>query len=116
LSDLFIKPPSTFDAKTLRQGDLDACDVVTVPDRFKKGVRKAKKEQILDGFLPQKVLDAANRRLREELMDREVQRPRRSEVAAEGFFDDNANDSCARMNVASMSSRSFSNDFKNPRS
>ena len=52
-SDLFIKPPSAFDAKILRQGDLHARDVVAVPDRFKKGVRKAEVEQILDGFLCQ---------------------------------------------------------------
>ena len=72
-SDLFIKPPSAFDAKVLRQGDLHARDVVAVPDRFKEGIRKAKVEQIQDGFLPEEVIDAPNRRLRKELMDRTVQ-------------------------------------------
>ena len=94
-SDLFIKPPAAFDAKTLGQGDLHACDVVAVPDRFKKGVRKSEVEQILDRFLSKEVIDAANRRLRKELMDRAVQRLRRREIAAERFFDNNPSVFCA---------------------
>lgn len=45
-------------AETLREGDLDAGHVVTIPDRLKEGIGKAEIENIHDRFPPEEVIDA----------------------------------------------------------
>src|SRR5207249_5877246 len=75
--------------------DLHIRDIVAVPDRLKKSVGKAEIQQILDRFLAEEMIDAADSRFGEELVDRTVQRLRGYKVAAEGFFDNDASSFCA---------------------
>src|SRR5262249_18048937 len=77
------------------QGDLHTRDIIAVPNRLQETIGKAEIEKILDWFLAEEMIDAANGRLGEELVDRTVQRLRRKEVAPEGFFDNDATAFCA---------------------
>jgi hypothetical protein len=59
---LVVKMAASGDAELLGHGDLNALDVIAVPDRFQKGVGEAEKEQILHGFFAEVMVDAKDRR------------------------------------------------------
>ncbi len=73
-------------AEALGHGDLHTIDVVAVPHRLQHGVGKAEVQQVLHRLLAQVVVDAKDRRLREYLVQRAVELPRRGQVAAERFL------------------------------
>src|SRR5690606_41791558 len=56
------------------------------PDRFEERMGEAEVTQVPYRFLAQVVVDAEHRRLGEYRVQCAVERPRRSEVAPEGFF------------------------------
>ena len=63
-------------------------DVVAVPEGLENGVGETLHEQVLHGLLAQVVVDPIHLMLLEHLADHAVERDRRVEVLAEGFFDD----------------------------
>src|SRR5680860_742894 len=77
----------------LRHRDLHAFDVVAVPDGLKKRIGKTKKQEILNGFFPEIVVNTKDCRLVKQAVQRSIQSLGGSQIASEGFFHD---DSCAR--------------------
>ncbi len=72
-SGLLIICPATFDTDRLRAGDLHIVDVAAVPERLKDAVAEAERQDVLDGLLPQVVVDTIHLALR-----RNIRGPRRS--------------------------------------
>ncbi len=70
--------------------DLDVVDVAAVPDRFEHAVAEAEHQQVLDGFLPQIVIDAIDLIFVEVLVRQPIERARAVEVGAERLLHDNA--------------------------
>ena len=89
-ADFVIETASPFHAELFRHRDFHGVDVLAIPDRFEECVREAEIEKILDRFFPEIVVDAEDRRLREALLERLIERARRGEIAAERLFDDHA--------------------------
>ena len=81
---------SARDAKRFRHGDLHAFHIVAVPDGLEESVRKTEEEQIFDLFLAQIMVDAKNGRFGKDGVQRGVEFLSRSEIAAEGLFEDYA--------------------------
>ena len=63
-------------------------DVRAIPDRLEDGVGETGKQDVLDGFLAEIVVDAENLVLVQRLVDLLVQFDRRREIGAEGFLKD----------------------------
>src|SRR3546814_12273666 len=57
-----------------------------LPQRFEEGVGEAEIQQVLHSLLAQVMVDAEDRRLVEDLVERGVERLRGGQVAAEGLF------------------------------
>ena len=85
-----VKLAAPLNAERFRHGDLDAVDVVAIPDRLEKGIGKAEDQQILDGFLTQIMVDSKNGKFGKYRKQDGVERARRSKVVAERLFDDYA--------------------------
>ena len=85
-----VKRAARSHAEVFRQGDLDAGDVVAVPDRFKEGIGEAEVKDIHDRFLPQEVIDAKDRVFREHGPRHAIQRTSRSQVAPKRLLHDHA--------------------------
>jgi len=63
---------------------------VAVPQRLEERIGKAERDQVLDGFLAQIVIDAENAALSEMLGNRAVDLVARLEALADRLFDDDA--------------------------
>src|SRR6185312_9022040 len=74
----------------LGQGDLDAGDVVPVPDRLEEGVGETEVKEVHDLLPAEKVVDTEDRGLRERCPQDAVELPRRGEIAPEWLLDDDA--------------------------
>src|SRR5262249_37703659 len=71
----------------LRHGDLNALDVVAVPERLQERIRKAEVDNVVHRPLAEVMVDAKNRRLGESREQDAVQFPRRCQIRAERLFD-----------------------------
>ena len=78
------------DAEALGHRDLDALDVVAVPDRLEHRVGEPQVEQLLEAHLPQEVVDAQELRLVDHRVQLGSERARGGEVVAERLLDDDA--------------------------
>src|ERR1700678_3589569 len=87
---LIIDVTPSGNAEGLSHCDLHVIDVITIPYRFKKGVRKAKEVQILDRLFAKKMIDSKYRRFREGRVQRRVQFSSRFQIAAKRLFDNDA--------------------------
>src|SRR5690349_6534607 len=87
---LIVKGPSTLDPEVFRHGDLDALDMVAVPERLQERVRKAKEDHVVHRPLPKVMVDAEDRLLVKGCEQDAVEFLRRGQVMSEGLFDDNA--------------------------
>src|SRR3546814_3717430 len=67
-----------------------------LPQRFEEGVGEAEIQQVLHSLLAQVMVDAEDRRLVEDLVERGVERLRGGQVAAEGLFHHNPRAAGAR--------------------
>ena len=76
---LLVELPASFHPELLGHGDLDPLDVVAVPDRLEEAVGEPEVEEVLHRLLAEVVIDAEDRGLGEELVQRRVERlrPRR---------------------------------------
>ncbi len=79
-----------FDAERLRHRDLDAVNIITVPDGLEKAVGEAEDQQVLYRFFAEIVIDAKDVVLRKRLVQGVVQFARRNQVAAEGLLQNHA--------------------------
>ena len=84
----FVERAAALDAEVLGHGDLDALDVVAVPDRLEERVGEAEEEQVLHRPLAEIVVDPEDRLFVEVAQQDRVQLPRRREVPAERLLDD----------------------------
>ncbi len=75
-------------ADLLRHGDLNAVNVVAVPERLEDGIGETLHQQILDGFLAQIVIDAIDLVLLKHGAHHPVQLAGGVQVAPERFLDD----------------------------
>ena len=78
------------DADGLRGGDLHVVDVAAVPDRLEHAVAEPEHQQVLDGLLPEIVIDAVDLLFVEMLVREAIERARAVEVGAERLLDDDA--------------------------
>ena len=84
----FIETATLADTEVFSHRHLYAGHIVAVPDRFEKGIGKAKIQDVHDCFFAQIVVDPKDRRLGKHGAGDRVQFARRSKIAAERFFDD----------------------------
>ena len=89
-ADLLVERAATLHAEVLGHGDLDARDVVAVPDRLEERIREPEVEDVLDLFLPEEVVDPVDGRFREHGVDDLVELDRARQVAAERLLDDDS--------------------------
>ena len=85
-----VEVPAVLHAEVLCHRDLDALDVVPVPDRLEHRVREAEEEDLLEAHLPEVVVDAEDLRLVDVLVEVLSQLARRGEVVSEGLLHDDA--------------------------
>ena len=86
----FVEGGATLDAEGFGSGDLDAVDIITVPERLENSVAEAKDQHVLDGFFAEVVIDAVNLRFIEGFQNLGVKFLGRGQVPAERLFDDDA--------------------------
>ena len=65
-------------------------DVAAVPDRLEDAVAEPEREDVLDGLLPEIVIDAIDLRLAQHLQDLVVERTGGFEIVPERLLDDDA--------------------------
>ena len=87
---LVVKLPSPLDAEGLGHRDLDALHVIAVPQRLEKGVGEAEDKQVFHRLLAEVMVDAKNRRLGEDAVQRRVERTGRGQVMTEGLLQNDA--------------------------
>ena len=83
-----VAPP--LHAQLLGHGDLDAVHVAPVPDGLEDAVGEPEHQQVLDGLLPEVVVDPVDLALAHGLGELAVQRHRRLQVVPERLLDDDA--------------------------
>jgi hypothetical protein len=81
-----IKRAPALDTEVFRHRDLHTLHVGTVPKRFGERIRKAEIQHVVDGSLPEIMVDAENPCLREPWLQNAIELPRRSEVGSERFL------------------------------
>src|SRR6185369_13765321 len=86
-TSLVIKPTTILDAEILGHRDLDATDMVTIPQRFEHRVGKAGIDDVLYWLLTQVVVDAEDVLLGEILRQQPTERSRRRPVVTERLLD-----------------------------
>jgi hypothetical protein len=69
-------------------------DVRAVPERLDDGVGEAEVQQVLHRLLAEEMIDAKDRRFRDDLLERAVDGLRTGEIAAERLLDDHARVGC----------------------
>ncbi len=86
----FVKFAAALYSERFGHGDFHVVDVVAVPGRFPHGIGEAGVHDILDGLFAEVVVDAEDRGFGEELVQGGVECLCGSEIASEGFFDNDA--------------------------
>src|SRR3569833_3312651 len=86
----FVKCAAAAHPEILAQRDLDAGDIVAIPDRFEKRIGETEIEDVHDRLFPEKMIDAENVVFAEHRQRDAIELARRDKVASERFFDDDA--------------------------
>ena len=89
-ADLFVKRAPALNAKIFRHRDLDAFDMMTVPERFKHGVGKAEEQHVIHRRLAQIMINSKDGRLIESFEQDVIEGLGRGKVAAERLLNDHA--------------------------
>ncbi len=71
---LVVKLASSLDPEVLRHRDLNALDVVTIPDRFQERIGEAKEQHVVHLLLAEVVVDSVDRLLVKRVVQNLVQR------------------------------------------
>src|SRR5215510_9722229 len=87
---LIVEGASALNAKLLRHRDLDTFDVVAIPERLEKRVCESEIQHILNGPLPEVMIDTEYRFLRKSADQDLIQVLCRYEVGSKRLFDDDA--------------------------
>src|SRR5262245_14072276 len=90
----FVVADAVLDAQRFGCGDLHVIDVLTVPDRLDDRIGKPEREDVLDGVLPEIVIDPKDLLLVQGALDGVAETPGAAEVAPEWLFDDDARPRC----------------------
>jgi len=90
LAGLVEIPPAALDADLLGHGDFHVGNVVLVPLGFEQAVGETQRDQVLDGFFAQVVVDAVGAVFREELRHGVIDLARGLQIRTDGFFQDYA--------------------------
>ena len=85
---LLVVGAARLDADRLRHRDLDLGDMAPVPQRLEDSVGEAEHEEVLDGFLPEVVIDAVDLILAKDLGEVAVERTGALVVVPERLLDD----------------------------
>jgi len=88
--DGVVEVAAVLDAELLRHRDLDARDVVAVPDRLEHRVGKAQVEELLETHLAEEVIDPVELRLGHVLVQLGCESARGLQVMPEGLLDRHA--------------------------
>src|SRR5579862_5570573 len=89
-SGLIVEGASPLDPEVFRHGDLDALDLVTVPERLQERVREAKEDHVMHRPLPKVMVDAEDGGLVKDCEQSAVKLLCRGPVVSERLFDNNA--------------------------
>ncbi len=88
---LVVVRAAVLDADVLGDGHLHVVDVAPIPGRLEDAVGEPERHDVLDGFLPEVVIDAVDLRLAQARRRQlRVERARAREVVAERLLDDHA--------------------------
>ena len=85
-ADAIIIGDAAFEAHGFGDGDLDMVDRGGVPQRFEHDIAEAERQQVLDGFLAQIMVDAENLLFSEQVADAVVHDLGRGEILADRLF------------------------------
>jgi hypothetical protein len=80
-----IEAATPADPEVLRHRDLHVVDVVSVPEGLQECVGEPEVQQILDGLFPEEMIDAIDRGLGEDRMQRLVERFAEARSRPNGF-------------------------------
>ncbi len=83
----FVEPAPMLDSEGFGHGDLHVIDVASVPHRFEDGVGEAQGEQVLDGLLPEVVVDAVDLVFLEDPVQGGIQLVGAGQVPSERLLD-----------------------------
>ena len=86
----FVVCRAMLDADSLRGRDLHVVDVAAVPDRLEHAVAEAKDQEVLDGLLPEIVIDPVDLLFIEMLVRQAIEGARAVKIGSERLFDDDA--------------------------
>ena len=89
-ADAVVEASAALDAEALAHRDLDAFDLGAVPERLEEGVGEAEVEEVLHRLLAEVVVDAEDRLLGEDVVQRPVERTGGGEIVSERFLDHDA--------------------------
>ena len=89
-ADRVVEVAAILNAEALGHRDLDALDVVAVPERLQHRVREAEVEDLLEAHLPEVVVDPVELRLVDVPVQLRGERAGRLEVVAERLLDHDA--------------------------
>ncbi len=87
---LLVEGSPALHAEALGHRDRDRFDVVAVPDGLEERVREPEIEDVLDGFLPEVMIDAEDSLLGKRRVQRLIQGARRGQIATKWLLDDHA--------------------------
>ncbi|HJK95713.1 MAG TPA: hypothetical protein RMF84_00745 [Polyangiaceae bacterium LLY-WYZ-14_1] len=85
---LVVESAAPFDPEAFRHRDLNVLDVISIQNRFQKGIGKAEVQDVLHRFLAQVVIDSEDVLLRQSFREKPVELRRALEVPAEGLLYD----------------------------
>ena len=85
-----IKTGPSPNPERFRCRDLHVLDVMSVPKRCENRVRESQDQDILRGFLAQKMIDPVSLLFREGIADDAIELARRSQIGSERFLDNDA--------------------------
>jgi hypothetical protein len=75
-ADLLIEAATPADPEILSHRDLHVVDVVSVPEGLQERIGEPEVQQILDGLFPKETIDAVDRGLRKDRVQRVIERLR----------------------------------------
>src|SRR4030095_15164618 len=87
---VIIDRPPALNPEILRHGDLDALDLIAIPERLEERILEAEEHHVMHWSFSQIMIDAEDVLFVESAEQNLVKRLRGAKVVPEGFFNDNA--------------------------